>query len=157
MNEDFDDLDMDDADIDLPSGAGDGAVEVTREGTVPVLQSQADIIEREQSIPSVDERNPARVERLVAQFDAQGRPHVRRTRGGRPTEAWRRPTPEEFEALRSRGQLVRGGLQRVAPMGAVEERKTLAPWVGVAMLGGAFVGGIFACNWWKNRGKKDLR
>jgi hypothetical protein len=47
---------------------------------------------------------------LVAVFDAQGRPFVAYHQNGRALEKFRLPTPQEFEVLRSRGQLVKGGL-----------------------------------------------
>jgi hypothetical protein len=54
---------------------------------------------------------------LVAVFDAQGRPFVAYHQNGRALERFRLPTPQEFEVLRSRGQLVKGGLGE-APAGA---------------------------------------
>jgi hypothetical protein len=47
---------------------------------------------------------------LVAVFDAQGRPFVAYHQNGRALEKFRLPTPQEFEVLRVRGQLVKGGL-----------------------------------------------
>ena len=47
---------------------------------------------------------------LVAVFDAQGRPFVAYHQNGRALEKFRLPTPQEFEVLRLRGQLVKGGL-----------------------------------------------
>jgi hypothetical protein len=47
---------------------------------------------------------------LVAVFDAQGRPFVAYHQNGRALERFRLPTPQEFEILKARGQLVKGGL-----------------------------------------------
>ena len=47
---------------------------------------------------------------LVAVFDAQGRPFVAYHQNGRALEKFRLPTPQEFEVLRMRGQIVKGGL-----------------------------------------------
>jgi hypothetical protein len=47
---------------------------------------------------------------LVAVFDAQGRPFVAYHQNGRALEKFRLPTPQEFEVLRLRGQIVKGGL-----------------------------------------------
>ena len=79
--------------------------------------------------PKVDRRNPVvtRAEetanellpsrlpvstkaQLVAVFDAQGRPFVAYHQNGRALEKFRLPTPQEFEVLRLRGQIVKGGL-----------------------------------------------
>ena len=51
---------------------------------------------------------------LVAVFDAQGRPFVAYHQNGRALERFRLPTPQEFEVLRARGQLVKGGLGEAA-------------------------------------------
>lgn len=51
---------------------------------------------------------------LVAVFDAQGRPFVAYHQNGRALERFRMPTPQEFEVLRARGQLVKGGLGEAA-------------------------------------------
>jgi len=47
---------------------------------------------------------------LVAVFDSQGRPFVAYHQNGRALEKFRLPTPQEFEVLRVRGQIVKGGL-----------------------------------------------
>jgi hypothetical protein len=52
---------------------------------------------------------------LVAVFDAQGRPFVAYHQNGRALEKFRLPTPQEFEILRARGQIVKGGLGDAAP------------------------------------------
>lgn len=52
---------------------------------------------------------------LVAVFDAQGRPFVAYHQNGRALERFRLPTPQEFEILKARGQLVKGGLGETAP------------------------------------------
>jgi hypothetical protein len=51
---------------------------------------------------------------LVAVFDAQGRPFVAYHQNGRALERFRLPTPQEFEVLRARGQIVKGGLGEAA-------------------------------------------
>jgi hypothetical protein len=52
---------------------------------------------------------------LVAVFDAQGRPFVAYHQNGRALEKFRLPTAQEFEILRARGQIVKGGLGDAAP------------------------------------------
>lgn len=51
---------------------------------------------------------------LVAVFDAQGRPFVAYHQNGRALERFRLPTPQEFEVLKARGQIVKGGLGEAA-------------------------------------------
>lgn len=52
---------------------------------------------------------------LVAVFDNQGRPFVAYHQNGRALERFRMPTPQEFEILKARGQLVKGGLGEAGP------------------------------------------
>lgn len=96
---------------------------------------------------------------LVAVFDAQGRPFVAYHQNGRALEKFRLPTPQEFEVLRARGQIVKGGLGEaapapsaaagVAPPGDAPGGKTWL-YVGAAALG------VGALAWWyMNRQKKS--
>jgi hypothetical protein len=52
---------------------------------------------------------------LVAVFDNQGRPFVAYHQNGRALERFRMPTPQEFEVLRMRGQIVKGGIGEAGP------------------------------------------
>lgn len=63
---------------------------------------------------------------LVAVFDAQGRPFVAYHQNGRALERFRMPTPQEFEILKARGQLVKGGLGEAGPVTAPVAPSTLA-------------------------------
>jgi hypothetical protein len=65
---------------------------------------------------------------LVAVFDAQGRPFVAYHQNGRALERFRLPTPQEFEVLRARGQLVKGGLgEAAAPAGGAPAAAPTVP------------------------------
>lgn len=105
---------------------------------------------------------------LVAVFDAQGRPFVAYHQNGRALEKFRLPTPQEFEVLRARGQIVKGGLGEAAPSPSPSAAAgTGAPpgappgdapggktwlYVGAAALG------VGALAWWyMNRQKKSPR
>jgi hypothetical protein len=125
--------------------------------------------------PKVDRRNPVvtRAEetanellpsrlpvstkaQLVAVFDAQGRPFVAYHQNGRALEKFRLPTPQEFEVLRLRGQIVKGGLgeapaQAQAPVSVQPQQQQQQPpasgnktwlYVGAAAVA---VGGLA---WW---------
>jgi hypothetical protein len=95
---------------------------------------------------------------LVAVFDAQGRPFVAYHQNGRALEKFRLPTPQEFEVLRSRGQLVKGGLGEApdaAPAAPVTPAQQAATsnktwlYVGAAAVA---VGGL--AWWYMNKQKK---
>lgn len=60
----------------------------------------------------------APTQQLVAHFDVNGQPIVAYTEGGNRIEEWRRPTEEEWNFLRERGQIVRGGLTSGVASGA---------------------------------------
>jgi len=102
---------------------------------------------------------------LVAVFDAQGRPFVAYHQNGRALEKFRLPTPQEFEVLRLRGQIVKGGLgeapaQAQAPAQAPAQTQGQPPasgsktwlYVGAAAVA---VGGI--AWWYMSKQKKAPR
>lgn len=103
---------------------------------------------------------------LVAVFDAQGRPFVAYHQNGRALERFRLPTPQEFEILKARGQLVKGGLGETAPAtivpaGAAPVAPAAAPassmnktwlYVGAAAVA---VGGL--AWWYMNKQKKGAK
>lgn len=94
---------------------------------------------------------------LVAVFDAQGRPFVAYHQNGRALERFRLPTPQEFEVLRARGQLVKGGLGE-APAGTAPGAAPMVPAAPAAPAAGGmnktwlYVGaaavGVGALAWW---------
>lgn len=104
---------------------------------------------------------------LVAIFDSQGRPFVAYHQNGRALEKFRPPTKQEFEILRLRGQIVRGGLGEAAgaasaPVPAVLPAATPPPpppapksntWLYV----GAAAAGVGALAWWYMKKQKDVR
>lgn len=97
---------------------------------------------------------------LVAIFDAQGRPFVAYHQNGRALEKFRPPTRQEFEILRMRGQLVRGGLGEAAPATTAPAAPASAPpppksntWLYV----GAAAVGVGALAWWYMKKQKDVR
>jgi hypothetical protein len=88
---------------------------------------------------------------LVAVFDAQGRPFVAYHQNGRALERFRLPTPQEFEVLRARGQLVKGGLGEApaAPAAApAPVAPTAAPMNKTWLYVGAAAVGVGALAWW---------
>jgi hypothetical protein len=91
---------------------------------------------------------------LVAVFDAQGRPFVAYHQNGRALERFRLPTPQEFEVLRARGQIVKGGLgEASAPAAGAPAAAPSAPSAAGGMnktwlyVGAAAVG-VGALAWW---------
>lgn len=88
---------------------------------------------------------------LVAVFDAQGRPFVAYHQNGRALERFRLPTPQEFEVLRARGQIVKGGLGEAAPSGVAPGAQTQPPAPGLNktwLYVGAAALGVGALAWW---------
>lgn len=95
---------------------------------------------------------------LVAVFDAQGRPFVAYHQNGRALERFRLPTPQEFEVLRARGQIVKGGIGETPAPGAAPAAAA-APassnmnktwlYVGAAALG------VGALAWWYMKKQKS--
>lgn len=96
---------------------------------------------------------------LVAIFDNQGRPFVAYHQNGRALERFRMPTPQEFEVLKARGQIVKGGLGE-APEQAAQAPATVQQqppasgnktwlYVGAAAVA---VGGL--AWWYMNKQKK---
>lgn len=128
--EDEEDVDEDDEPEERPS-------KVVLASTIEPQSKQGVFADRDSVFDSgrkVDHRNPVvtRAEetanelmplrrpvttmaQLVAVFDAQGRPFVAYHQNGRALEKFRLPTPQEFEILRARGQIVKGGLGDAAP------------------------------------------
>jgi len=97
---------------------------------------------------------------LVAIFDAQGRPFVAYHQNGRALEKFRPPTRQEFEILRMRGQIVKGGLGETAPAPAPATTPSASPppaanrtwlYVGVA------AAGVGALAWWYMKKQKEVR
>lgn len=91
---------------------------------------------------------------LVAIFDAQGRPFVAYHQNGRALEKFRLPTPQEFEVLRARGQLVKGGLGDAAPSPGTtpppeQPKNRTWLWIGAAAVG------VGAAAWWYMKKQKD--
>lgn len=94
---------------------------------------------------------------LVAVFDAQGRPFVAYHQNGRALEKFRLPTPQEFEVLRLRGQLVKGGLGEAPEQAPATQQQQQQPasgnktwlYVGAAAVA---VGGL--AWWYMNKQKK---
>ena len=92
---------------------------------------------------------------LVAVFDAQGRPFVAYHQNGRALEKFRLPTPQEFEILRARGQIVKGGLGDAAPATATPPPPPPPPaanrtWLYV----GAAAAAVGVGAWWYLKKKK---
>ena len=83
---------------------------------------------------------------LVAKFDEQGRPHVAHHVDGKQVEAFRVPTEKEFQALKTKGKIVSGGVGEVpAPAGNI-------PWKKILLVGGiAAAAGGAAWYFWKKR------
>lgn len=98
-----------------------------------------------------DQRPISTKAQLVAVFDAQGRPFVAYHQNGRALEKFRLPTPQEFEVLRARGQIVKGGLGEAAPdatsSASTPSNKT---WLYV----GAAAVGVGALAWWYMKKQK---
>lgn len=128
--EDEEDVDEDDEPEERPSKVVSGAT-IEPQGKQGVFADRESVFD---SGRNVDRRNPVvtRAEetanqlmplrrpvttmaQLVAVFDAQGRPFVAYHQNGRALEKFRLPTPQEFEILRARGQIVKGGLGDAAP------------------------------------------
>lgn len=92
---------------------------------------------------------------LVAIFDSQGRPFVAYHQNGRALEKFRLPTPQEFEVLRARGQIVKGGLGDAATVSTPTTGTSDQPknrtwlWVGAAAVG------VGAAAWWYMKRQKD--
>jgi LPXTG-motif cell wall-anchored protein len=82
---------------------------------------------------------------LVAKFDEQGRPHVAHHVDGKQVEAFRVPTEKEFQALKSKGKIVSGGVgEAPAPAGSI-------PWKKILIVGGVAAAGGAAWYFWKKR------
>ena len=97
---------------------------------------------------------------LVAVFDSQGRPFVAYHQNGRALEKFRMPTQQEFEILRMRGQIVKGGLGEATQSAAAAPGPQKAPeqpkdrtWLYV----GAAAVGLGALAWWYNKKQKPAR
>lgn len=91
--------------------------------------------------------------RLVARFDAQGRPSVAIFRGDKPLEDFRVPTAEEVQSLRLKGKLIRGGMGAVSTVddGALAPAAKPAPAtvsVKKVVVGGVVLVGAAAAAWW---------
>lgn len=82
---------------------------------------------------------------LVAKFDEQGRPHVAHHVDGKQAEAFRVPTEKEFQALKTKGKIVSGGVgEAPAPAGSI-------PWKKILIVGGVAAAGGAAWYFWKKR------
>lgn len=82
---------------------------------------------------------------LVAKFDEQGRPHVAHHVDGKQVEAFRVPTEKEFQALKTKGKIVSGGVgEAPAPAGSI-------PWKKILLVGGVAAAGGAAWYFWKKR------
>ena len=84
---------------------------------------------------------------LVAKFDEQGRPHVAHHVDGKQVEAFRVPTEKEFQALKTKGKIVSGGVGEApapAPAGGI-------PWKKILLAGGVAAAGGAAWYFWKKR------
>jgi len=82
---------------------------------------------------------------LVAKFDEQGRPHVAHHVDGKQVEAFRVPTEKEFQALKTKGKIVSGGVgEAPAPAGSI-------PWKKILIVGGVAAAGGAAWYFWKKR------
>ncbi len=93
-----------------------------------------------EQIPGTAGRNPPAVVQLLAVWDQQGRPSVAKAVNGSPVEAWRAPTPQEWELLRQGGRMVRGGLSAAPEVSAVPGgtamKKLLIAGAALAAVGG---------------------
>jgi hypothetical protein len=99
-----------------------------------------------------DQRPISTKAQLVAVFDAQGRPVVAYHQNGRALEKFRLPTPQEFEVLRARGQIVKGGLGEAAPDAAASS--TAKPANKTWLYVGAAAVGVGALAWWYMKKQK---
>jgi hypothetical protein len=105
------------------------------------------VISREEERAINDERSaggkaPVTPKRqLLAVFDAQGQVQVMYAVNGRPIEQPRQPTAEEYQAVKQRGYIVKGGLAE-AVAGGIPWKPIL---IGVAVVGAA-AGAYFYVN-----------
>jgi len=81
---------------------------------------------------------PTPVVQLLAVWDNKGRPMVARSVNGNLVEAYRPPTSEEWELLKSSGRMVRGGIGDVAAPapGGASMKKLLIGGLALAAIGG---------------------
>lgn len=89
---------------------------------------------------------------LVAKFDDQGRPLVAHFVGGKQAEPFRMPTEREFNSLKTKGKIVKGGVGET-PAPAAD---TGLPWKKILIAGGVVVAGGAAWYFWKKRRNPEV-
>lgn len=129
----------------------DRGEERTGDASNPVIERQEDPARGVPAAELAQGRNAAPIisnDQLVAVWDQNGNPQVARVVNHRQQGHFHPPTKEEWEALRARGQLVKGGLSdapAAAPAAPAGDSKGF-PWgKAVAVLG--VLGALWA---WKN-------
>jgi hypothetical protein len=116
----------------------------------PLTSRQAEVARYETALKSP----PAGSSKLlVAKFDEQSQPIVAVHEDGKALERWRRPTAQEYDALKVNGKIIKGGIgsvPAVAPVGGV----AALPWKKIALALGVVGAGGAAYWYWRKRRRK---